>query len=538
MVRASRQGSERQSRKRGRSSVGRPRVALGTPTAPIWRSLPSIWQSLAPIWQSPAPNARVPALPAILLALAVLLTACTGGAPIPPPTRPAAATTAPSPASVLSPTIVATAPPTLPPAPKPTVVVPSSSPPPTAPPVASPSPNPVTGVLVPATPTIAAASQLIGPIKIVSSLPRAGTAKTATDSMVTAIKMALDEIGSKLEGASVVYEDWDDASPATSAWDRDKEAENANRAVNDPDVMVYIGPLSSNAARVSIPILNQAGLAMVSPSATYAGLTRPGAGAPNEPDAYYPSGKRNFVRVVPADDVQGTMAAQWAKQIGASRVYVLDDTDLYGKALAAAFVQAAAKLGLHLAGGPDGVNPRARDFTGIAAKIRDTGGVELVYYGGLSDNNGGQLFKELRRTLGPNVRLMGPDGLYQQGFLDEAGDAAEGALLTFGTVAPSKLTGRGAEWYRSYRVRFNAEPDTYAPYAYEAIKVALDAIKRAGKKDRALVRDALLATRDYDGILGRFSFDANGDTTLTTVSGREVKNGKFDDANAVTLQAQ
>jgi len=390
---------------------------------------------------------------------------------------------------------------------------------------------------VPPTPTIATPSQLVGPIKIVSSLPRTGATKNATDSMVLAIKMALDEIGSKLDGASVVYEDWDDSSPTTSAWDRDKEAENANRAINDPDVMVYIGPFNSNAAKVSMPILNQAGLAMVSASSTYAGLTRAGKGEANEPNVYNPSGKRNFVRVIPADDVQGATAAIWAKQIGAARVYVLDDMELYGKAVAAAFAEAAPKQGLQVIGGPEGVNPRARDFTGIAAKVRDAG-PDLVYYGGLTENNGGLLFRELRRTLGPNVRLMGPDGLYQQGFIDDAGDGAEGSLVTFGTAPPSKLTGKGAEWYRAFRVRFNAEPDTYAPYAYEAVKVALDAIKRAGKKDRAAVRDALLATRDYDGILGRFSFDANGDTTLTTISGREVKGGKFDDANAVTIQPQ
>jgi branched-chain amino acid transport system substrate-binding protein len=77
----------------------------------------------------------------------------------------------------------------------------------------------------------------------------------------------------------------------------------------------------------------------------------------------------------------------------------------------------------------------------------------------------------------------------------------------------------------------------YAAYAYEATKVALDAIKRAGRKDRAAIRDAVFATRDYEGILGRWSFDANGDTTLTTISGREAKGGKWDDAGAVTLHA-
>ena len=111
----------------------------------------------------------------------------------------------------------------------------------------------------------------------------------------------------------------------------------------------------------------------------------------------------------------------------------------------------------------------------------------------------------------------------------------EGRSVKIGCLAP--LTGKGAEWYRSYKVRYNAEPEVYAAYGYEAMRVAIDAIRRAGKKDRAAVRDALLATKDYEGVLGRWSFDANGDTTLTTMSGREVKGGKFDDANAATLEA-
>jgi branched-chain amino acid transport system substrate-binding protein len=132
---------------------------------------------------------------------------------------------------------------------------------------------------------------------------------------------------------------------------------------------------------------------------------------------------------------------------------------------------------------------------------------------------------------------MGPDGIYEQAFLDDAGDAAEGALITFGGVPPSKLAGKGAQWYQAYKTKFNAEPEAYAAYGYESMKVALDAIQRAGRKDRAAIRDALMATRDYDGVLGRWSFDRNGDTSLTQMSGRAVKAGKFDDANATTLEA-
>ena len=139
--------------------------------------------------------------------------------------------------------------------------------------------------------------------------------------------------------------------------------------------------------------------------------------------------------------------------------------------------------------------------------------------------------------LGNNIKLMGPDGIYEQAFLDDAGDAAEDVYITFGGVPPTKLTGKGAEWYTAYKAKFGAEPEAYAAYGYESMKVALDAIMRAGRKDRAAIRDAVFATKDYDGVLGKWSFDPNGDTTLTAMSGRQVKDGKFDDANAVTLQA-
>jgi branched-chain amino acid transport system substrate-binding protein len=393
-----------------------------------------------------------------------------------------------------------------------------------------------TGDAASAAPSPPPAAALIGPIKIVSSFPRAKGDQPLNDSIVTAIKMALDEVGNKVDGASIVYVDMNDADSERGTWSADKEAENANVAVADPDVMVYLGPFNSGAARVSIPILNRADLVMISPSATYAGLTRAGTGEANEPESYYPSGNRSFARVVPTDDVQGTVAAGWAKQLGASRVYVLHDTELYGKTVVSAFLETAGRIGLHLVGGPEGVDPRARDLTGIAAKVRDAG-PDLVYYGGLTDNNAGVLFRELRAALGPDVKLMGPDGLYQQGFIDEAAEGAEGVYITFGGLAPSKQSGKGAEWYRNFRVRYTAEPEVYAAYSYEATKVALDAIKRAGRKDRAAIRAAVLATRDYEGILGRWSFDVNGDTTLTTISGRQVKDGKFDDANAVTLQA-
>ena len=186
--------------------------------------------------------------------------------------------------------------------------------------------------------------------------------------------------------------------------------------------------------------------------------------------------------------------------------------------------------------GPEGIDPKASDYRALATKIRGAN-PDLVYFGGITQNNAGKLLKDLRAVVGANVKFMGPDGIYEQAFLDDAGDAAEGALITFGGVPPSKLTGKGADWYQAYKRKYNAEPEAYAAYGYEAMKVALDAIQRAGRKDRAAVRDAVFATRNYAGVLGTWSFDQNGDTSLTQMSGRAVKGGKFDDDNATTLEA-
>jgi branched-chain amino acid transport system substrate-binding protein len=383
-----------------------------------------------------------------------------------------------------------------------------------------------------------AVSNLTGTIKIVSSLPRTGSSKGQSDTIVNAIKMALNEAGNKVGGATIVYQDMDDATAAKGAWDAAKEAENANQAINDAQTMVYIGTFNSGAAKISIPLLCAANLGMISPANTYPGLSKKVEGVEaNEPDVYYPNGcKRNYTRVVPSDELQGAVAANWAKTLGATKAYVLDDTELYGHGLAVFFNQTAQKIGLQVVGGPEGIDSKATDYRALAQKIRGTG-ADMVYFGGITQSNAGKLWQDLRAVLGPDVKLMGPDGIYEQAFLDAAGPAAENTYITFGGVPPSKLTGKGADWYKSYKTQFNSEPEAYAAYGYEAAKVALDAIQRAGKADRGAIRDAIFATQNYAGVLGTWSFSNTGDTSLTAMSGRQVKSGKFDDDNAVTLEA-
>jgi branched-chain amino acid transport system substrate-binding protein len=369
-------------------------------------------------------------------------------------------------------------------------------------------------------------------IKIVSSLPRTGSSKGQTDSVVNAIKQRLEEDKYQACGGqfTIVYEDLDDATAAAGKWDAAQVATNANKAAADKDVMVFIGNFNSGAAKISIPILNQAGVVMISPANTYPGLTKPGKGEPNEPDVYYPSGKRNYARVVPADDLQGRAAANWAKELGATSVFVLDDTELYGKGVADVFEATAKEIGMTVAG-REGIDGKAADYRALAAKIVSTN-PDLVYYGGITQNNAGQLWKDIRSE-GFEGKMMGPDGIYEEAFISAAGDAARETYVTFGGVPAEKLTGKAADWYTNYKAAFNAEPEVYAVYGYEAANVAMAAINQVCKADRAAILDAVMGTKDFQGILGTWSFDENGDTSLTGMSGAQVKDGKFEFAKEI-----
>jgi branched-chain amino acid transport system substrate-binding protein len=365
-----------------------------------------------------------------------------------------------------------------------------------------------------------------GRIKIVSSLPRTGSAKLQTDTMVNGIRLALNEAGYKVGDFTIDYEDKDDATVAKGDWTPDAEGNNARQAANDPDVMVYIGPYNSGAAKVSMPILNRAGLLMVSPANTAVGLTKPGLGEPDEPKIYQPTGKKNYTRVVPADDLQGACAAGWAKDMGVKTVYILDDNSVYGKGLAEMFKERCGDLEIEVLG-HDSIDTNAQEFRSKMTSIKALK-PDLIYFGGTTQTKGGQICKDMVAA-GLTSKLMVPDGCMENAFIEAAGpENANGrAYVTFGGVLPENQTGKGKEFVEKYKAKFGSMPEAYAIYSYEAAKVALEAIRKAGKKDRAAIIDAAFAIKDFPGALGTWSFDENGDTTLHKLSGSIVRDGKF-----------
>ncbi len=364
-------------------------------------------------------------------------------------------------------------------------------------------------------------------IKIVSSLPRTGSAKQQTDTIVNGIKMAIDEVGAKVGDFTIEYLDLDDATASAGQWTAEAETANADQAVKDNDVMVYIGTYNSGAAKISMPILNRSQLLMVSPANTWPGLTKPGSGDPSEPDVYRPTGKITYVRVVPADDLQGSLAAEWANDMKLKKVYILDDNEVYGRGIANLFEERAGEIGLTVLG-HESIDAKSQEFKSLMISIKAKN-PDLIYFGGTTQSKGGQIAKDMVAA-GLTAKLMVPDGCMEEAFITSAGaeNLNDRCFVTFGGLPPEKLTGAGQVFVEKYEAKYKSKPEAYAIYGYEAAKVALEAIKRAGKKDRAAITQAALGIKDFDGALGKWSVDANGDTTMKVLSGNTVKDGKFE----------
>jgi branched-chain amino acid transport system substrate-binding protein len=366
--------------------------------------------------------------------------------------------------------------------------------------------------------------------KIVSDLPLQGANRAQTTTMVNAIELAIEERNGKAGDVTIEYESLDDATAQSGQWDEAKCAENAQSAAQDDEIVGWIGPFNSGCAAVEIPILNEAGLGMISPANTYIGLTKPG-GEPDEPDRYYPTGQRNYTRVIVADDKQGAAGAQLMEEEGFESVYILDDRETYGQGLADQFQGAAEELGIEIVG-RDGIDGSASNYRALMNRIADED-PDAIYFGGIIENNAAQL---LRDKVGAgmsndDVAFIGPDGIFVDELISQAGDASEGIYVTFGGLPESELTAEGTEFVENYESTYDDEIQPYTAYAYEAANVMLDAIERAYEADGEVTRENVLreifATEDYEGVLGTWSFDEDGDTTLTELSIQRVEDGEF-----------
>jgi branched-chain amino acid transport system substrate-binding protein len=351
---------------------------------------------------------------------------------------------------------------------------------------------------------------------IASDLPLQGSGRTQTIQMTDGIKFILKQKNFKAGKYTVGYQSCDDSTAQAGKWDSGKCSTNANAYARNQSVIGVIGTFNSGCAEIIIPKLNTAPngpVGMASPANTYVGLTHKGpAIAPGEPDKYYPTGKRNYIRLVAADDFQGAADALLTKQLGFKTVFILNDKEAYGLGVARDYQNAANKIGLNVAGFT-AWDPKASSYEALATRIKQTG-ASTIFVGGLICENGAKLIKDLRSVLGAKYPLIMPDGFSD---FTANGPAAVGAYISVAGIPPEKLKGEGASFVKDFGAQEGTAVNPYSTYAAQTAVVMLDAISKSDGT-RAAVTDNLFKTKITNGILGNFGINPDGDTTANPVT--------------------
>jgi len=385
--------------------------------------------------------------------------------------------------------------------------------------------------------TPAAGSKSSAPksLTIYSSVPLQGASRVSTAALVNGAKLALEQAGGKAGPFSIKYVPLDDSTAQAGNWTPEATSANALKASQDKSTAAYIGEFNSGASKVSIPILSEAGVPQISPANTYVGLTTNDPGSePGEPDKYYPTGNRTYTRIVPKDTIQAAALVTLMKGDGCTKVAMTNDKEVYGAGLARVVELQAKSQGLALVSN-DPIDPKAANYRSVASKAK-AAGADCFLYSGITANGAVQQFKDFGAALGSSAKMYGPDGICETGFVSEKDGGIPKSLdpqvkCTVATLTPDQYPPAGQEFFKAFTKKYGVDnPDPYAIYGYEAMSLALDAINRSKTGDKADIIKALFATKDRSSVLGTYSIDENGDTTLTDYGAYGVENGalKFD----------
>jgi branched-chain amino acid transport system substrate-binding protein len=365
-------------------------------------------------------------------------------------------------------------------------------------------------------------------LTIYSSLPLQGTSRGQSEAVINGEKLALEDAGGKVGKYTIKYVSLDDSTsqnPGTA--DESKTGQNARQAVRDKSTIFYLGEFNSGGTKVSLPILNKASIPQISPSNTYIGLTTNEPGSePGEPQKYYPTGKRTYARVVPRDKIQGAALVTVMKEDGCKTATLWNDKSTYGAGLARNIKQSAQSAGVKIEN-EQGTDKNAPNYRSIASQIKS----DCFVFAGVTGENAVQVYKDVAAAA-PNAKLYGPDGVAEEAFTNPKkggipSSIAKRVKITVATLGVKDLPSASAT-LDNYKRKYNVQTvDPYGIYGYETMALALDALKRAGDKanDRAAVLTALFATKDRKSVLGTYSIDKNGDTSLTDYGLYEIKDG-------------
>jgi len=356
-------------------------------------------------------------------------------------------------------------------------------------------------------------------VDIYSSLPMQGASNAQTIPLVNGIKLALAQANNKAGQWTVNYQVLDDSTAAAGKWDPGQTAANARKVASDPKAVYYMGEFNSGASEVSIPILNEAGIPQVSPANTYVGLTTnlPGS-APGEPQKYYPTGKRTYLRIVPIDSIQAAADLIAMKNAGCTKVAVANDKEAYGAGLATLLQLEKGFYGVTIVSNT-GIDPTAPNFRSYASTVQGQG-ADCFFFAGITANGAVQIVKDVHSAV-PAAKIFGGDGVCTSTWTNAAQGGVPAAIdpLIQCTVATQNLSAYpgGQAFLAAYQAKYGtSSPDPYAIYGYAEMQLALNTIKNLGAQgnSKSAVLAALFADKSIQSVLGTYGFNANGDTTL------------------------
>jgi branched-chain amino acid transport system substrate-binding protein len=372
-------------------------------------------------------------------------------------------------------------------------------------------------------------------LTIYTSLPLHGASAFGGNAVLDGERLALAQTHGRIGHFTVALKALDDATIARGGWDPGQVTQNAHVVLADPSAIAYLGDFNSGASAVAIPLLNRTGMLVLSPTSTAVGLTTAGpASSPGEPDKYYPTNQRTFVRLAPDDSRQATAQVRLQRRLGCRRVYVLNDGEFDGYDLAVSYQLAARGAGLTVVGAQS-FDSGARDYASLALTVAQSG-ANCVLVSALPENHAALVTRQVAAAL-PGAKLFGISALAQPSFTDPAHGGIPLALDSrVFLTAPAVRPGLADQFDAAFAGRFG-HPDTlpaygypYAVYGYEAMRMVLDAIAKVtngGRKTarRSEVLGDVMGKTQTGGPLGSFRVRGDGTTTLVTYGIFELNGG-------------
>jgi branched-chain amino acid transport system substrate-binding protein len=363
-------------------------------------------------------------------------------------------------------------------------------------------------------------------LTVYSSLPFNGPERDRARDIERGIRLALEQAHGEAGSYAIRYRSLDDSTAAARGWTSRSTAANAGRAAGDGRAAVYIGDLDSGASAVSIPVLSKAHIAQISPSSTAVGLTtRPPGGSDDEPRRYYAGGVRNFVRIVPSNRVAATALMRVMRAERCARLAIVEGRDLDGRDLARSLRSAATAFQLRIVF--DQQRPARDAGYRVLARAAAARSVDCIAFAG--DGSAGGVGIEVFADTMAKARLYG------SGSVSFAAATGHGALpaslarrLRVVLPAPAAVgsTAAGRLFLQRFKRAFpGVAPAPDALYGYEAMGLALSAIKRSRSADRREIVAALFATQNRRSALGAYSIDDNGDITSERYARFELRGG-------------